>query len=51
MNWPAGVRKITQYFSWRHTGLDIAGPLGTPIYAADSGTVEIEGWGSAMAIR
>lgn len=46
MNWPAGVRKITQYFSWRHTGLDIAGPLGTPIYAADSGTVEIEGWGS-----
>jgi len=49
MNWPAGVRKITQYFSWRHTGLDIAGPLGTPIYAADSGTVEIEGWGSGYS--
>ena len=46
MNWPAGVRRITQYFSWRHTASDIAGPVGTPIYAADSGTIEVEGWGT-----
>lgn len=37
--WPAGVHHITQYFSWRHTGLDIAGPVGTPLYAAKAGTV------------
>jgi LysM repeat protein len=46
MNWPAGVRTITQYFSWRHPAVDIAGPIGTPIYAADAGTIEFEGWGT-----
>lgn len=37
--WPAGVKRITQYFGWRHTGLDIAGPVGTPIYASRAGRV------------
>ncbi|HOX60739.1 MAG TPA: M23 family metallopeptidase [Candidatus Magasanikbacteria bacterium] len=37
--WPAGVRRITQYYGWRHTGLDIAGPIGTPLYASRAGTV------------
>ncbi|MCF6277004.1 MAG: LysM peptidoglycan-binding domain-containing M23 family metallopeptidase [Candidatus Magasanikbacteria bacterium] len=37
--WPAGVRRITQYYGWRHTALDIAGPIGTPLYASKSGTV------------
>ncbi len=37
--WPTSVRRITQYFGWRHNGLDIAGPVGTPIYAARAGTV------------
>jgi murein DD-endopeptidase MepM/ murein hydrolase activator NlpD len=46
MNWPTSATKITQYYSWRHHGLDIAGPSGTPLYAADSGTVEISGWGT-----
>ncbi|KKU25654.1 MAG: Peptidase M23 family protein [Candidatus Magasanikbacteria bacterium GW2011_GWA2_46_17] len=45
--WPTSVRLITQYFSWRHHALDIAGGnLSTPIYASKTGTVEISqcGW-------
>lgn len=37
--WPTSVRRITQYFGWRHTGLDIGGPVGTPLYASRSGRV------------
>lgn len=43
--WPAAGARMTQYFSWRHHGLDIANKTGTPIYACDSGTVEVAGWG------
>lgn len=36
--WPLqGI--ITQGYSWYHNGLDIAGAVGTPIYAAKAGTV------------
>lgn len=45
MNWPTLGKRITQYFSWRHHAVDIANKLGTPIYAADTGTVEYAGWG------
>lgn len=31
---------VTQYPSWYHMALDIAGSIGTPVYAAHSGTVE-----------
>ncbi|MFH0840731.1 MAG: peptidoglycan DD-metalloendopeptidase family protein [bacterium] len=44
MNWPTEGHRITQYYSWRHNGLDIANKAGTAIYAADAGTVEIAGW-------
>lgn len=42
--WPAVSHKITQYYSWRHTGLDIGDKTGKPIYAAESGKVEVSGW-------
>lgn len=37
--WPTSASIITQYFGWRHGGLDIAGPVGTPLYASKSGKV------------
>jgi murein DD-endopeptidase MepM/ murein hydrolase activator NlpD len=46
MFWPSAARRITQYFTWRHSGLDIAGPFGTAIYAAEEGTVKFVGWGT-----
>ncbi len=46
MVWPTEGHRITQYFTWSHNGLDIANKIGTPIYAAEAGTVEIAatGW-------
>jgi len=44
--WPSSAHTITQYYSWRHLGLDIAGPYGSPTYAARGGVVEVAqcGW-------
>jgi len=57
MAWPTAGNRITQYFSWKHNGVDIANKVGTPIYAADSGTVEISqggyngGYGNTILIN
>ena len=38
--WPTTVRAITQYFTWKHSGIDIAGgKFSTPIFAAKAGVV------------
>ncbi|MDO8425347.1 MAG: M23 family metallopeptidase [bacterium] len=43
--WPStATYRISQYFTWRHHGVDIAIAQGTPIYASDPGTVVSSGW-------
>lgn len=47
LQWPTTTTKITQYFSWRHTGVDIASRQSPPIFAAEGGTVvraQTSGW-------
>ena len=39
MLWPTTCRRITQYFRYRHTGLDIACKIGSDVLAADAGRV------------
>lgn len=42
--WPTLRGRISQYFTWRHAGIDIAVAKGTPIYAVEDAVVEIAGW-------
>lgn len=44
--WPTSGHVITQYYGWRHTGLDIDGDLTSPLYAAHDGVVTTAGWNS-----
>lgn len=42
--WPLLSQRITQYYHWGHSGLDIGDKTGNPIYAAEAGKVERAGW-------
>jgi len=44
MVWPTTKHTITQYYSWKHGGIDIGIKTGSAIYAADDGVVEKSGW-------
>jgi murein DD-endopeptidase MepM/ murein hydrolase activator NlpD len=48
--WPTDWRVITQYYGWRHTGLDIDGDYSTNNYASRAGTVIYSGWRSGYGI-
>lgn len=51
MVWPTTSRRINQYFKFGHTGLDIDGDTGSPIYAAESGRVSNVGWGKGYGLH
>ncbi|MBT4850367.1 peptidoglycan DD-metalloendopeptidase family protein [Candidatus Parcubacteria bacterium] len=42
--WPLISKRITQYYHWGHSGLDVGDKTGKPIYAAEAGKVERSGW-------
>lgn len=49
--WPTTTRKINQYFTYRHTGIDVDGEYSSPIYAAQSGRVVFVGWGGGYGLH
>lgn len=56
LSWPV-EGTISQYFGTNpasyqpngHTGVDFAVPVGTPVYAADSGNIVFEGWATTLS--
>lgn len=42
--WPTATRKISQYFGWRHTGIDLPAKGTQVAKAAQDGTVKFAGW-------
>jgi murein DD-endopeptidase MepM/ murein hydrolase activator NlpD len=42
--WPTSGRIITQYYGWRHTGLDVDGHYDSPIYASHDGKITTASW-------
>jgi len=42
--WPTDLRVITQYYGWRHTGLDVDCYYDNYNYASDNGYVTFSGW-------
>ncbi len=42
--WPTNWRSVTQYYSWKHSGIDIDGDYSTFSIAAHDGIVSYVGW-------
>lgn len=42
--WPIKTRRLTQYFTRYHLGIDVDGSAGDPVYAADGGVILRSGW-------
>jgi murein DD-endopeptidase MepM/ murein hydrolase activator NlpD len=47
LQWPTNSYRITQYYSWLHTGLDIGNPTGNPVYASEDGKIIRAGWNNS----
>lgn len=44
MKWPAEMHVITQYFGWKHTGVDLDCGFTNDNHASDDGIVQFAGW-------
>lgn len=42
--WPTSGHVITQYYGWKHTGLDVDGDYDSPLYASHDGVITTAGW-------
>jgi len=42
--WPTSTKRLSQYFGWNHTGIDVPNRALPPVYAAKAGTVSFSGW-------
>ncbi len=49
--WPTTSRRITQYYSWRHTAIDVAGPPSITLVASKGGTVDYAGWSRGYGLN
>lgn len=49
--WPTPSRKINQYYTYRHRGIDIDGNYSSPLYASEAGRVESTGWGGGYGLH
>ncbi len=49
--WPASCSRVSQYYHWKHHGIDIACKINTPIYAAEDGIIERAGWSTGYGKR
>ncbi|MDO8581404.1 MAG: M23 family metallopeptidase [bacterium] len=47
---PVVYKRISQWFTYRHNGIDMAGTYGTPVIAAEGGIVVQAGWGTGYGL-
>lgn len=50
-NWPTTCSRISQYFTYRHTGIDIDCDFGDTIFAAQGGTVTSTSWNGGYGLQ
>lgn len=50
LQWPTTCSRVSQYYGWRHKGIDIDCEFGNAIYAGESGNASV-GWYSGYGLQ